>query len=121
MEEQNRTSHDVQIAVIGEQVKNLGSRIETLTSVVQEFISVSDRKIDKELYLEDRKHTARIMETIERRLTVLENGQENARVAQDARKAEKDRILGLTKGTWLVIIQIVTFVSVIMAIGSRAS
>lgn len=91
-----------------------------VNSHINKFIDVSDRKVDKQVYLADRDHQAEWNKMLEGRVTSLENTHENLKITKEALEKQKSKFFGITKEVWVTIIQIIQILVIFGLIGSQA-
>lgn len=107
---------ETQIAVIVKDLDYLGKRIGTLTDVVQKFIEVSEKKVDRETYLIDKQFQFKVNERVDKQLNVLEDFRKGFENGMSARKEEREKILGIGTGTLAVMIQILSFFTLLAGV-----
>lgn len=111
----------VKLALLIREVQSLGKHVFNLNDSVAKFIELTDKKVDKQIYIEDKKHNERLHDLMDRRVKKLENEHENAQVARAAKKEQKDKILGVSKGAWFVIMQVVNLFVLLGILGTAGS
>lgn len=107
---------DVQIAVMAQEMKHFGERIESLTDVVKRFIDISDKKLDRETYLADRKTSYDEMKSMSLRLAALEDFQKGVEYGEKGKENEQRKIWGMSTGTIGLIINLLTLVTLAAAV-----
>lgn len=108
----------IKLAILVREVQSMRGDVKQLNGNINKFIEISDRKIDRDVYLADKAHWEDRHQKAEARILKLENQHENWKIAKEAKQEERDKILGLTKGTWLAIIQVFQILALLGYIGA---
>lgn len=107
---------DVQIAVMTQEMKHFGQRIDSLTDVVKRFIEISEKKLDRDIYLDDRRKTEDELRAHNLRLQSLEDFQKGTEFGQKAKETEQKKIWGMSNGTLGLIINLLTLITLVAAV-----
>jgi hypothetical protein len=111
----------IKLALLVREVQSMRGDVKQLNGNINKFIEISDRKIDRDVYLSDKTHWEDRYQKAEGRIQKLENQHENWKIAKEAKSEEREKILGLSKGAWITIVQVVQILVLLGYIGSRAA
>lgn len=108
----------VTLALLVRDMQHLTKAVDQNNGLTTKFLDLIDRKVDMKLYMQDKDHLNGRIDKHDGRLTKIENDQENGKIATRAKQEEREKILGLTKGTWITIIQIIQILVLLGYIGA---
>lgn len=127
MEDKKDSTQDVEIAVLAKElehmVKNISSlekttaeRIQSLTETIRSFIEVASKKVDRDVYLEDKRNMA--LQISELRADVKKNAdfRKEMNVSIQTKNATEKNIWGVSQGTLQTIMSLLTLVTLVAAV-----
>lgn len=110
----------VKLALVIRELQSMNKQLGGFGEQINKFIDITDRKVDKEVYLSDREHQSDWNKMLEKRVTGLENDKENREIRSEAKNEEKKKIFGIGKEVWLLIIQVIQLLVIFGFIGSQS-
>jgi hypothetical protein len=109
----------VTLALIVRDMQHLTKSVDANNGLTTKFLDLIANKVDTKLYMQNNDHLNGRLDRHDTRILKLENEQENGKLVTKAKQEEREKILGLTRGTWLVIIQVFQILALLGYIGSQ--
>lgn len=129
LEESRKNQNDVEIAVLAKEVEHMGDnlnsfkesmseRLQSLTEVIKSFVEIANKKVDRDLYLEDRREMAKQLELMESEIKKNTDFRKELTASQQGKSEGVKTVLGLSQGAISSVISLLTIVTLIAAVAA---
>lgn len=127
MEGKKDSTQDVEIAVLTKEVehmsksvlsleKMMSERVNSLTETIRSFIEVANKKVDRDIYLEDKRTTSIQISELKSEVKKNTDFRKEYVVADHTRDETEKKIWGFSQGGISSIISILTIITLIAAV-----
>jgi predicted nucleic acid-binding Zn-ribbon protein len=118
---------EVEIAVLAAEFKHLSDVVNTLKETfssqmgslsahVKSFIDISDRKVDRESYMEDKKHFNNQILRLQEDIKSLQDYRRTQEAVVDSATKERKKIWGISSEMLRTIISLLTLITLVAAV-----
>lgn len=118
---------DIEIAVLAKEVEHMGDSLNsfketikgqmaTLTSVINSFIEITNKKVNRDVYLDDRRQSAIAASKMDARMIEVENFCKETFISSKSSEKERRKILGISQNTISIIINLLTIITLVAAV-----
>lgn len=121
------TTRDVEIAVLATEFKHLSDVVDSLketfstqmgslSSLIKGFLDISDKKVDRESYMEDKKHFNNQILRLQEDIKSLQDYRRTQEVVADSTVKERKKIWGISTEMLRTIISLLTLITLVGAV-----
>lgn len=123
------STQDVEIAVLTKQVEHMGDNLnslkesmkeemQSLKSIITSFIEITNKKVDRDVYLEDKRQMNLMFSELRETVRLNEDFRKESSISERTKSQTELKIWGVSRGTMSFIIGILTIVTLISAVSA---
>lgn len=127
MEGKKDNVQDVELAVLAKEVEHMGKSVDdfkkmlsqqigSLGETIKGFIEIANKKVDRDVYLEDKRQQTITISEIKAEIKKNEDFRKTHTASQNAKEGERKTIFGVTQGTISTVINMLTIITLIAAV-----
>lgn len=126
-EEAKNVKQDIEIAVLAKEVEHMGEnlnsfkesigeRMQSLTEVIKGFIEIANKKVDRDIYLEDKRQLGIQLLSMQDDIKKNTDFRKTYIATRNGHAAERKTIWGFSQGSITFLISILTLVTLVAAV-----